>query len=59
MSLAVEVLRMIPFKFDNNMRKILNGINISMNLSENLNKVKFLLQDLKVGSKPKYTVKHP
>lgn len=53
-SLGVEVLRLIPFRFDNNMRKILNEINSNMNLSENLNKLKFILQDFKVGQHPKY-----
>jgi hypothetical protein len=56
-NLGVEVLRMIPFRFDNNFRKILTGIDSNMNLSEHLDKLKKILYDLKIGQNTIYVFK--
>jgi hypothetical protein len=39
---------MIPFRFDNNSRKLLTGINGNINITDNLNKIKEVLFDFKV-----------
>jgi len=39
LSLCVNILRMIPFKFDNDCRKIINAINSGQCLNENFSKI--------------------
>lgn len=39
LSLATNLLRMIPFKFDNESRKIINSINSSQCINENFSKI--------------------